>query len=83
MTLQILILGAGGYLAITNQISPGAIIAASIMMGRALQPVDQVVGQWKQFVGARAAYGRLQQIYEAVPDDVDRIELPKPTGKFL
>jgi PrtD family type I secretion system ABC transporter len=82
MTLQILILGAGGYLAITNQISPGAIIAASIMMGRALQPVDQVVGQWKQFVGARAAYGRLQQIYEAVPDDVDRIELPKPTGKI-
>lgn len=82
MTLQILILGAGGYLAITNQISPGAIIAASIMMGRALQPVDQVVGQWKQFVGARAAYGRLKKMFDDVPGEVDRLELPKPSGRI-
>lgn len=82
MTLQILILGAGGYLAITNQISPGAIIAASIMMGRALQPVDQVVGQWKQFVGARAAYSRLKKMFDDVPGEADRLELPKPTGRI-
>ncbi|MCC0035248.1 MAG: type I secretion system permease/ATPase [Hoeflea sp.] len=82
MTLQILILGAGGYLAITNQISPGAIVAASIMMGRALQPVDQVVGQWKQFVGARAAYGRLKKMFDDVPGEVDRLELPKPSGRI-
>lgn len=81
MSLQILILGAGGYLAIQNLISPGAIIAASIMMGRALQPVDQVVGQWKQFVGARQAYGRLKKMFDDVPEETDRMELPKPKGK--
>lgn len=81
MSLQILILGAGGYLAIQNLISPGAIIAASIMMGRALQPVDQVVGQWKQFVGARQAYARLQKMFIDVPEDTDRLALPKPKGK--
>jgi PrtD family type I secretion system ABC transporter len=81
MSLQILILGAGGYLAIQNLISPGAIIAASIMMGRALQPVDQVVGQWKQFVGARQAYGRLKKIFIDVPEETSPMELPKPKGK--
>ena len=80
MSLQILILGAGGYLAIQDLISPGAIIAASIMMGRALAPVDQVVGQWKQFVAARTAYGRLKRIFFDVPEENERLDLPTPTG---
>jgi len=82
MALQTLILGAGAYLAIAGEISPGAMIAASIMMGRALAPVDQVVGQWKQFVGARMAYRRLSQIFRELPEEGERTALPAPTGNL-
>ncbi len=78
MGLQTIILGAGAYLALEAQISPGSIIAASIMMGRALQPVDQVVGQWKQFIGARQAYARLHKIFIEMPDEDERLKLPTP-----
>lgn len=67
MALQTIILGAGAYLSIEGEISGGSMIACSILMGRALQPIDQVVGQWKQFVGARQAYSRLSQIFSDVP----------------
>lgn len=82
MALQTIILGAGAYLAIEGEISPGSMIAASIMMGRALSPVDQVVGQWKQFIGARLAYKRLNQIFREVPEEIERTELPAPTGNL-
>ncbi|MBN9034309.1 type I secretion system permease/ATPase [uncultured Rhizobium sp.] len=82
MSLQTIILGAGAYLAIEGAISPGSMIAASIMMGRALSPVDQVVGQWKQFVGARMAYRRLNQIFHDVPEESERTALPAPTGNL-
>ncbi|MQW86402.1 type I secretion system permease/ATPase [Sinorhizobium saheli] len=80
MGLQTIILGAGAYLALEAAISPGSIIAASIMMGRALQPVDQVVGQWKQFVSARQAYGRLSKIFLEVPEEQRKLSLPTPSG---
>lgn len=80
MGLQTAILGVGAYLVLEGEISPGSMIACSILMGRALQPVDQVVGQWKQFVGARQAYARLSQIFRAVPEEEDKTALPKPTG---
>jgi len=82
MALQTIILGAGAYLAIEGEISPGSMIAASIMMGRALAPVDQVVGQWKQFIGARIAYRRLNQMFKDIPEEIERTELPKPTGNL-
>ncbi len=80
MTLQIAILGTGAYLAMHQQISPGIMIAASIVMGRALAPVEQAVGQWKQFVAARQAHKRLTQIFGALDDDEDRMQLPVPKG---
>lgn len=80
MGLQTIILGAGAYLALEAAISPGSIIAASIMMGRALQPVDQVVGQWKQFLGARQAYARLNKIFVEMPEEEDKLPLPAPSG---
>lgn len=82
MMLQVAILGMGAYLALENEITPGVMIAASIMMGRALAPVDQIVGQWKQFVGARQAYGRLKELFSRIPEDAERITLPKPAGHF-
>jgi ATP-binding cassette subfamily C protein/ATP-binding cassette subfamily C protein EexD len=81
MVLQVAILGTGAYLALEGQISPGVMIAASIMMGRALAPVDQVVGQWKQVIGARQAYTRLKQLFENLSGDEQRLNLPRPQGR--
>ncbi|CAM5507456.1 ATP-binding cassette subfamily C protein [Aquamicrobium terrae] len=80
MSLQTVVLGAGAYLALKGEISPGAMIACSIIAGRALQPVDQVVGQWKQFVGARQAYNRLSKLFRETPEEIERTELPAPKG---
>lgn len=79
-SVQISILGVGAYLALQRQISPGIMIAASIVMGRALAPVEQAVAQWKHFVAARAAHRRLRDLFAAVPDEAERIEMPAPRG---
>jgi PrtD family type I secretion system ABC transporter len=80
MSLQVAILGTGAYLAIYQLISPGIMIAASIVMGRALAPVEQAVGQWKQFVNARSAHKRLKQLFAIVQEQEQRTELPAPKG---
>lgn len=82
MSLQIAILGVGAYLAILQEISPGIMIAASIVMGRALAPVEQAVGQWKQFVAARSSHKRLVALFNNVEADRERVELPTPKGKI-
>lgn len=82
MSLQVAILGTGAYLAIQQLISPGIMIAASIVMGRALAPVEQAVGQWKQFVNARSSHKRLKQLFDSVADQEERTELPEPKGKM-
>ncbi|WP_281969159.1 type I secretion system permease/ATPase [Roseovarius nanhaiticus] len=82
MSLQIAILGTGAYLAIQQLISPGIMIAASIVMGRALAPVEQAVGQWKQFVAARSSHKRLKELFDKVADQEERTELPDPKGNL-
>ncbi|MEM6305727.1 MAG: type I secretion system permease/ATPase [Pseudomonadota bacterium] len=82
MSLQIAILGTGAYLAILQEISPGIMIAASIVMGRALAPVEQAVGQWKQFVAARQSHHRLTTIFGMLDDEEERMELPTPKGSI-
>ena len=80
LLLQTAILGGGAWLAIHEQISPGLIIAGSIMMGRALAPVEQAIGTWKQFVGARIAHRRLTELLNRIPKHQERTALPRPTG---
>lgn len=82
MTIQSAILGLGAYLALHQEISPGIMIAASIMMGRALQPIEQGVGQWKQFVAARQAHERLKGLFDKISGDEQRTELPTPKGQI-
>jgi ATP-binding cassette subfamily C protein EexD len=77
---QSLILGLGAYLAIHNEISSGTMIAGSILMGRALAPIDQLIATWKQFAGARQAYHRLQALLGEFPAPEKRLSLPAPTG---
>lgn len=83
MSLQIVILAVGAFLAIQQEISPGVMIAASIIMGRALSPVEQAVGQWKQFVGAHISHKRLQLLFDNIPDDEQYVEQPTPAGELL
>ncbi len=80
MTLQVAILGVGGYLAVIQEISPGIMIAASIVMGRALAPVEQAVGQWKQFVAARQANERLTKLFSTIPEELERTQMSDPNG---
>lgn len=78
--LQIAMLGAGAYLVIGEAASPGIMIASSIIMGRALQPVEAAVSQWRTFVSARAAYGRLKALFAVMGTMPPQISLPRPEG---
>jgi ATP-binding cassette subfamily C protein EexD len=80
LLVQSLILGLGAYLAINNEITPGLMIAGSILLGRALAPIDQMIGAWKGFVAARGQYSRLSDILSKVPEDEERMPLPAPLG---
>ena len=76
------ILALGAYLAIQHEITPGSMIAASIIMGRALAPVEQAVASWQQFLGFRKAMERLNRVLESAPAIVARMKLPAPSGKL-
>ncbi len=80
MFLQMGVLAVGAYLAIQQEITPGIMIAASIVMGRALAPVEMAVGQWRNFSNARNSYGRLRGLLNSVPVEEERISLPPPQG---
>lgn len=79
--LQIFSLALGAWLALNNQISAGAIVASSIIMGRALQPIEAAIGQWKNFIHARQAYTRLNAALKADAKG-QRTQLPAPEGGF-
>ena len=81
--VQTLILGGGAYLAITGKISPGAMIAASILVGRCLAPIESAVGQWKSFVNARGSWDRLQKMFRDNGDAAEKMLLPEPKGRIL
>ena len=76
------VLALGAYLALEHEISAGSMIAASIIMGRALAPVEQAVASWQQFLGFRKAIERLGNILASVPAVANRMKLPAPTGKL-
>jgi PrtD family type I secretion system ABC transporter len=80
MLVQAALLGTGAYLAIEQLVSPGVMMASSIMMGRALAPVQMVVGQWKRIVALRGSYQRLQQIFATLPRNSEAGEQPVPLG---
>ncbi|MBY3050895.1 type I secretion system permease/ATPase [Rhizobium laguerreae] len=82
LALQMAILGLGAYLVLRNEASPGIMISASILMGRALSPVEQAIGTWKATVGARAAYRRLAAVAGQHPEATPVLPLPRPKGKF-
>ncbi len=75
-------LALGAYLAIQHEVTPGAMIAASIIMGRALAPVEQAVASWQQFLGFRKSWERLNKVLASIPATPPRMKLPKPLGRL-
>lgn len=80
VSLQSLVLGFGALLVLKNDITPGMMIAASILVGRTLAPVQQVIGVWKSWSTTRSAYERLSRLLEANPAREAGMQLPKPQG---
>lgn len=83
MLIQSLILGLGAYLAVNHEISPGLVIAGSILLGRALAPIDMIIGSWKGFIAARSQYERLNGIMENLNAEPQRMALPAPVGHVV
>ncbi len=78
MILQSAVLGLGAYLTIRGDLSAGAIIAASVAAGRALAPIDMAIGNWKQVVAARTAFGRVRETVVALAAQDQPMQLPAP-----
>lgn len=76
------VLGFGAALVIRGDLTPGGMIAGSILLGRALAPVDQSIGAWRAFVGAREACSRLSSMFRSSPIAQDGMSLPSPIGNL-
>ncbi len=81
LTIQSLVLGLGAYLAIQKQITPGLVISGSILLGRALAPLDYMIAGWRGFLGAREAYGRLDTLLRTIPERASHMALPALRGQ--
>jgi PrtD family type I secretion system ABC transporter len=82
LLLQVAVLGTGAALVIQQSVSPGAMIAASILASRALAPVEQAIANWRGFTAARQAYGRLSALLKENPAVPARMRLPAPRGEL-
>ncbi|MGI8526479.1 MAG: type I secretion system permease/ATPase [Pseudolabrys sp.] len=80
--IQVAILGVGAFYVTRNELTAGGMIAASIILGRALTPVEQALGAWKSFISARISYARLSAMVAQAPDLESSTALPAPTGRL-
>ena len=78
LLLQSLVLGLGAYLVINQEATAGVIIASSILVSRALAPVELSIANWKNFVAARQSRKRLNEMLASVPAEKEPLPLPKP-----
>jgi PrtD family type I secretion system ABC transporter len=80
--VQIAMLALGAYLVLLGELTAGGMIASSILLGRALAPVEQAIAGWKSFIGARTAHGRLNALLKRNPEPETTTRLPEPAGKI-
>ena len=80
--LQSAMLGLGAYLVLQGEVSPGAMIAGSILMGRALAPIELALGQWALVQRARKGWASLAELLTKVPQEQERLALPKPKARL-
>ncbi|MCE0780823.1 type I secretion system permease/ATPase [Pseudomonas sp. NMI542_15] len=79
---QSIMLAIGAYLVVTHEINPGLLMAGSLLLGRALGPIDQMIGSWKGFVAAKVQYDRLSKVLDALSKEPERMPLPAPEGQI-
>jgi ATP-binding cassette subfamily C exporter for protease/lipase len=82
LTLQSMTLGVGAFLVLEGKMSGGMMIAGSILLGRALAPVEQLIGSWKQLVAGLAAHQRLEQLLGDKHNSEQAFALPAPQGQL-
>ena len=82
LALQVGMLGIGAWLVIDGELTPGGMVASTILLGRALAPIDQMINAWRGFVGARGAYGRLETALATAEPTVTAPRMPRPTGQL-
>ena len=76
-------LGGGALLVIEGTLTPGGMIAASILLGKALGPVELAINVWKQLLSARTSYHRLEDILKQFPAREESMSLPRPKGALV
>ena len=81
LSMQSLILGLAAYLVIEHVVTVGSMFAASILLGRALQPVEQIVGSWRGMIAARDAFNRVRYLLISAPIPAVHLALPRPQGQ--
>lgn len=81
LIIQIAMLGAGAWLVIQNEMTGGGMISASIILGRAMAPIEQSINSWRGLVGARNAFKSIRQTLERQDDDDAPMNLPAPVGQ--
>lgn len=81
--LQSAMLALGAYLVLQNQLTPGAMIAGSILMGRALAPIEMAIGQWPLVTRAGQGWFNLSRLLEIVPEEIARTPLPRPAALLV
>lgn len=79
--VQVMMMSIGAYLVLTQAASAGVMIATTVLLGRALQPVEQIVGSWRMLNEARSAYRRLRDLCGQLKDE-PRMQLPRPAGRL-
>ncbi len=82
VVIQSATLGLGAYLVIRAELTPGGMIAASILQGRALAPIEQAIGAWRQFALARISYRRIRDLLQSTPVSIPSIALPDLKGEL-
>jgi len=81
LALQILVLGLGAWLVLRGELTSGGMIAASIILSRALSPVERALGAWRSWMAARRAWGNLSALFDGAPDAPAPLALPAPKGR--
>ncbi|MCB1885149.1 MAG: type I secretion system permease/ATPase [Geminicoccaceae bacterium] len=80
MIVQILVMGLGAYLVLNHELASGGMLAGSILLGRALAPIEGAIDSWKQARSARAAFSRLKTFFAHIEQRPEQTQLPAPKG---
>jgi ATP-binding cassette subfamily C exporter for protease/lipase len=83
LSLQILIIGAGAWLVLQGELTAGGMIAASVILSRALSPVERALGAWRSYVSARSAHGNLRRLFQSMAQNHAPLTLPRPVGQLI